>query len=299
MILTDRLSQEILNGTYRIVLLSPEMLLGRKFVDGILRNQSFINRVYSVVIDEAHCISHWGADFRKKYAQIGSIRVFLPQSTPFIALSASLTPRVTWDIVQKLQLNRSNFLHLNLGNDRPNVSLIVRAIHNTISSYTDLNFVIPSSVREASEIPKTWIYADNINTGAEIVDHLRTLLPHHDTSLHSTIRPYNAVLDTEYRDEAMRRFKIGDIRILVCTDAAGMVHSGNLFEDMRLLIHCDYRGAMCRTLRLSYNGSYQQNSPTSSNVPDVLREDPVGQALQCFLLSPWHSQSFYTKTSQK
>src|SRR6267142_3744722 len=195
MILADGLSQEILNGTYRIVLLSPEMLLGQQFVDGILWNQRFINQIYSVVIDEAHCILHWGADFRKKYAQIGSIRAFLPQSTPFIALSASLTPCITRDIMQKLQLNRSKFLHLNLGNDRPNVLLVVHAIHNPISSYTDLNFVILSFVQKASEIPKTWIYADNINTGTEIVDHLCTLLPHHDMSLHSTIWPYNAVLD--------------------------------------------------------------------------------------------------------
>ena len=198
------------------------MLLSRQFVDSVLRHRTFRRQIYSVVVDEAHCISHWGVDFRKKYAQIGSVRAFLPQNTPFIALSASLTRRVTRDIVEKLQLDRAKSLHLNLGNDRQTVSLVVRPIHNTIGSYTDLNFVIPSSAQTASQVPKTWIYADNINTGTEIVDHLRSLLPQ-DASLHGIIRPYNAVLDSEYRDEAMRCFKNGDIRVLVCTDAAGMV----------------------------------------------------------------------------
>lgn len=200
------------------------MLLGWQFMDSVLKNRTFATRVYSVVIDEAHCISHWGADFRKKYALLGSIRAFLPRNIPFIALSASLTRRVSRDIIYRLQLDRSNFLHLNLGNDRPTVSLIVRAIHNAMCLYTDLDFVIPPSIQMPSDIPKTWIYADNINTGTEIVDHLRTLLPH--ASMHGIIRPYNAVLDTEYRHEAMQRFKDGDIRVLICTDAAGMVRPG-------------------------------------------------------------------------
>lgn len=202
------------------MLISPEMLLSRRFIDSGLRNPDFAARVYSVIVDEAHCISHWGADFRKKYGQIGMVRVFLPRSTPFIAVSASLTRRVTRDIVEKLQLSRSGFLYKNMGNDQANVSLVVRAIQNTMSSYTDLDFIVPSRVATASEIPKTWIYADNINTGGEIIDHLRTLLPDH---LHGVVRPYNAVHGHEYRTAAMKAFREGSVRILVCTDAAGMV----------------------------------------------------------------------------
>lgn len=67
--------QDINSGVYRIVLISPEMLLSQTFIDGVLRNHDFASQVYSVVIDEAHCISHYGADFRKKYASIGMIRV--------------------------------------------------------------------------------------------------------------------------------------------------------------------------------------------------------------------------------
>ena len=243
-----------MTGTYRIVLISPEMLLGQQFMDNVLKSQAFATRIYSVVIDEAHCISHWGADFQKKYALLGSIRAFLPQKTPFIALSASLTHHVSRDIIHQLQLDWSNFLHLNLGNDWPTVSLIVCAIHNAMCSYTDLDFVIPPSIQRPSDILKTWIYADNINTGAEIIDHLRTLLPH--ASMHGIIRPYNAVLDTEYRHEAMQCFKNGDIRVLVCTDAAGMVCPGKCIINALAHEHTD-RAAMSQMLISSYNGNCQ------------------------------------------
>lgn len=196
------------------------MLTSKRFIDGVLRKPEFASRVYSLIVDEAHCISHWGASFRKKYGTIGSIRIYLPRDTPVIALSASLTRRVTHDIMEKLQIFRSTCIYKNLGNDRPNVSLVVRAIHNTQQSFSDLNFVVPSDTTEAAAIPKTWIYCDNINTGLEIIDHLRTLLP---PDLHGVVRPYNAVLSTEYRSEAMKQFREGEVRVLVCTDAAGMV----------------------------------------------------------------------------
>ncbi|KZV63276.1 P-loop containing nucleoside triphosphate hydrolase protein [Peniophora sp. CONT] len=216
---TKQRLEEIVAGQYRIVLISPEMLLGKRFVNRVLRNNAFASRVYSVVVDEAHCISHWGADFRKKYAKLGSIRVFLPRSTPFIAVSASLTRQVTRDVVHSLQFSRGPYLYKNLGNDRTNVSLVVRSIFNSQSSYADLDFVVPDGVHDLDDIPKTWIYIDNIDDGNAIIDRLRSLLPAH---LQECVRPYNAVLSSEYRDEAMRYFREGKIRIMICTDAAGM-----------------------------------------------------------------------------
>jgi superfamily II DNA helicase RecQ len=195
------------------------MLVSRRFMNDILRNQNFLSRVYAIVIDEAHCISHWGAAFRKKYGTLGVVRAFLPKPTPVIAISASLTRRVCRDISQKLQFP-AGYLYKNLGNDRPNVSIVVRAIHNPLHSYSDLDFLIPANVTHDEDLKKIWIYADNIEVGAEIIDHLRALLPDH---LHAVIRPYNAVHSVDYRTVAMEHFKSGKIRIMVCTDAAGMV----------------------------------------------------------------------------
>ncbi|KAI0309836.1 P-loop containing nucleoside triphosphate hydrolase protein [Amylostereum chailletii] len=209
---------DICQGKYKIVLLSPEMMQSRRFINDVLRNPDFTRRIYSVVVDEAHCISYWGALFRKKYGSMGMIRVFLPRGTPIIAVSASITARVRQDIALKLQFPL-NYQYCNLGNDRSNVSIVVRAIHNPIQSYTDLDFVVPSTITSRDELQKTWIYADNIDTGGEIIDYLRERLPQ---NLWDAIRPYNVVHGYQYRHRAMSGFQSGEIRILVCTDAAGM-----------------------------------------------------------------------------
>jgi Lhr-like helicase len=83
--------------------------------------------------------------------------------------------------------------------------------------YADLDFI----VTDLGEI-NTFVYADNIATGVEIIDHLNALLPP-EGQARGLIRPYNAALSKEYRREAMAQFKRGEIRVLVCTDAAGMV----------------------------------------------------------------------------
>ncbi|KAH9166102.1 P-loop containing nucleoside triphosphate hydrolase protein [Lactarius sanguifluus] len=210
--------KEICAGCYQIVLVSPEMMLSGRFINDVLRNHDLLSRVYAIIVDDAHCISHWGAAFREKYGSLGVVRAFLPKPTPVIAVSASLTQRVCRDITQKLQF-QAGYVYKNLGNDRPNVSIVVRAIHNPLHSYTDLNFLIPASVRQGEDLKKTWVYADNIEVGAEIIDHLRTLLPNH---LHGVIRPYNAMHSIDYRTVTMDQFRSGKIRVLVCTDAAGM-----------------------------------------------------------------------------
>ncbi|KAI0363847.1 P-loop containing nucleoside triphosphate hydrolase protein [Pilatotrama ljubarskyi] len=198
--------RDILAMKYQIILLSPEMLQSRTFMNRVLRNSSFMRNIISMFIDEAHCIAHWGADFRKKYGSLGKIRAFLPRGTPVIAVTATLTARVRRTI------------H------------IVRACEHPLNTYADLEFVIPpsTSLRGASDIPKTYIYIDNIATGAEVIDYLAGRLEQHmaqHPGCHITpgvIRPFNATLSHEYRSLAMAHFRAGSIRILVCTDAAGM-----------------------------------------------------------------------------
>ncbi|KAJ6451326.1 P-loop containing nucleoside triphosphate hydrolase protein [Mycena sanguinolenta] len=204
---------EIVSGEHQIVLISPEMALSRRFIREVLRNPEFGRRVLSVVVDEAHVVSHWGASFRKKYGTLGIIRAFLPRGTPIVAFSATLPARIRTDVLSKLQFSRN---YLSIGNDRPNVSLIVRAIQHPLNSYADLDFVA-HGIKEK----KGFIYADNIATGVEIQDHVEELLPP-ELRGKGLIRPYNAALSKEYRREAMRLFKSGEIRILICTDAAGM-----------------------------------------------------------------------------
>jgi superfamily II DNA helicase RecQ len=205
-----------------MVIISPEMMLSKRFVTNVLRNPEMRTRVLSVVIDEAHVVSHWGSGFRKKYGTLGILRALLPKDTPMVAMSATLPSRVQRDVLKKLQFEEKKYTYLNLGNDRPNVSLVVRSIQNTLGSYTDLDFLIPRGVREAGEVKKTFIYSDNIAVGSDMMEHL------YDIGLEGfraagIIRTYSSAFSAKYRRDVMELFKTGVVRILICTDAAGMV----------------------------------------------------------------------------
>jgi superfamily II DNA helicase RecQ len=200
------------------------MLQSRRFVEKVLRRPEFGPRVLSVFVDEAHCVSHWGASFRKKYATIGIVRAFLPRSTPMIAVTATLTPVVQRDVLQKLEFDPNNYIFVNIGNDRPNVAQVVRAMEHPMNSFRDIDFVIPDSINSPADIPKTFVYADDIAVSAELSDHLNGRVDAKFRHL-GLVRPYNAAMSKTYRRTALRLFKAGIIRVLVCTDAAGMVCS--------------------------------------------------------------------------
>lgn len=197
------------------------MLLSKRFTSKVLQNQEFQRRVLSVVVDEAHVVSHWGASFRKKYGSLGVVRSILQKGTPIVAVSATLPERVRKDVLDKLQFDLQNYLSIDIGNDRPNVSIVVRAIENPLNTYSDLDFVLDGITDDPASVKKSFVYADNIAVGTEIIDHLDGLVPEALKPL-GIIRPYSAAFDQDYRNELMRLFREGVVRVLVCTDAAGM-----------------------------------------------------------------------------
>ncbi|CAA7263222.1 unnamed protein product [Cyclocybe aegerita] len=204
--ITEKL-KSIVKGDTQIILISPELLLSRRFIKEVLKNTEFKKRVLSVIIDEAHVISHWGSGFRKKYSELGIIRSFLLKLTPIVALSATLPAHVRREVLWVLRFDQKNFLDIDIGNDRPNVSIVIRGIQHPLNTYADLDFVINKLAEWPDDILKSFIYCDSIAMGTEIIDHLTDLLPEHLQ---------------DYRRAAMRAFKEGSVRILVCTDAAGM-----------------------------------------------------------------------------
>ena len=205
------------------MIISPEMILSKKFVKGVLQNPAMGSRVLSVVVDEAHVVSHWGSSFRKKYGTLGVLRALLPKGTPIVAMSATLPSRVRKDVLKKLQFDE-DFVDLKVGNDRPNVSIVVRAIQNTMNTYSNLNFLIPKGVKDIKEVPKTMVYADQVAVGVDMEDRLYDISPESFCET-GFIRPYSAAFSLEYRTTVMALFKAGVVRILICTDAAGMVSS--------------------------------------------------------------------------
>ena len=131
-----------------MVMISPELILSKRFVKSVLRNSEIFPRILSIVIDEAHVVSHWGSDFRKKYGSLGILHALVPKGTPFVAMSATLSDRVRRDVLSKLEFKNGTFLDLAIGNDRSNVSLVVRAIQNPMNAFSDLDFLIPHGITD-------------------------------------------------------------------------------------------------------------------------------------------------------
>ena len=197
-------------------------MLSKRFVTNVLRNSEMRERILSVVVDKAHVVSHWGSGFRKKYGTLGILRALLPKNTPMVAMSATLPSRVRRDVISKLQFDENNYTYLNLGNDRSNVSLVVRAIQNPINTYSDLDFLIPSTARDPNDVEKAFVYSDNITVGSDMMEHLYEISPDSFREA-GVIRTYSSAFSKKYRQQVMELFKTGHVRILICTDAAGMV----------------------------------------------------------------------------
>lgn len=214
--------KDVCKGKWQLVMISPEMILSKRFIKSVLRNSEMTCRILSIVVDEAHVVSHWGSGFRKKYGSLGILRALVPKGTPFVAMSATLSDRVRRDVLSKLQFNTGTFLDLAIGNDRPNVSLVVRAIQNPMNTFSDLDFLIPAGVTDPQQVKQAFVYADQVSTSDGMEKRLYSISP--DTFRDAgIIRLYSAAYSFTYRTEVMALFKAGIVRILICTDAAGMV----------------------------------------------------------------------------
>ncbi|EGN93326.1 hypothetical protein SERLA73DRAFT_156505 [Serpula lacrymans var. lacrymans S7.3] len=139
-------------------------------------------------------------------------------------LDGGVTEQRVWkesDVGEKLEFNQQNFVNIDIENNRENVSLVVREIQNPLKTYTDLNFIILTGIMQLQDTKKTFVYADNIAVGTEIIDHLIECLPteHRHSGI---IWLHNAAQGKAYQKEVIEMFCRGKVQILVCTDAAGM-----------------------------------------------------------------------------
>ena len=92
-----------------------------------------------------------------------------------------------------------------------------------MNTFADLDFIIPLQIDQLTDIPKTFLYTDDIPGGSSIVDYLNAKIAHMVFKDWGLVWPYNAAMSIQYCQEVMKLFKKGIVRVLVCTDAAGMV----------------------------------------------------------------------------
>ena len=206
----DNALNNALYGDFKFLYVSPERLGTRLF-------QSYVQEmnVSYIVVDEAHCISQWGYDFRPDYLQIGKLRELV--DAPVIALTATATPQVAEDIM--LRLGFKDKCLIKSGFERPNLSYIVRRCEDKLSQLLS----ICSSV-EGTGI----VYVRNRKKAEE----LSTFLAANGVS--SSF--YHAGLGQHSRTERQEQWKSDRIRVMVCTNAFGM---GIDKPDVRFVIHFD------------------------------------------------------------
>lgn len=199
-------------GDYKFLYLSPERLRTRLFRTRLERmNVSYL------VVDEAHCISQWGYDFRPDYLQIAEIRTLLPKDVPVIALTATATPVVAQDIMEKLSFRESNLIQGNF--ERPNLSYVVRKAEDKMGQLLKI----------CSGVNGSGIVYVSKRKNAE---DLSAFLSAHDISAEG----YHAGLERGERSAIQDRWKSGETRIIVSTNAFGM---GIDKPDVRFVCHFD------------------------------------------------------------
>lgn len=198
-------------GNYKFLYVSPERLDTEIFQ---IKLRSM--HVSFITVDESHCISQWGYDFRPAYLKIAEIRQLLP-GVPVIALTATATPEVVSDIQQRLQFRQENVFRMSF--ERKNLAYVVR---HTEDKESELLHILQRV--NGSGI----VYTRNRKKTKEISLFLNRN--------HITATFYHAGLNDETKDSRQKAWLKGEFRVMVATNAFGM---GIDKPDVRVVIHAD------------------------------------------------------------
>ena len=199
-------------GDYKFLYISPERLDSEIFQ---IKLRSM--KVCMITVDESHCISQWGYDFRPAYLKISDIRKLLP-GIPVLALTATATPEVVKDIQQRLGFEKENVFRMSF--ERSNLAYIVRRTENKAD---ELLHILKSVNGSAI------VYTRNRKKTKEIA----LLLNQNDI----TATFYHAGLSNELKDQRQKDWVSGTCRVMVATNAFGM---GIDKPDVRLVLHADF-----------------------------------------------------------
>ncbi len=207
-----RLLENAVFGAVKLLYVSPERLSSELFQTK-LRHM----KVSFICVDEAHCISQWGYDFRPSYLTIADIRKLLPEA-PVLALTATATPAVVDDIQERLGFRGKCVFRMSF--ERKNLAYVVR--HTGGSKEAELIHLLKST--QGSAI----VYARSRQRTRDYAE----LLSHEGVSA----TYFHAGLDNAEKDQRQRAWQVGEVRVMVATNAFGM---GIDKPDVRLVAHID------------------------------------------------------------
>ena len=208
----EQILKTVINSNCKFLFVSPERLETKLFLEYLPAIP-----ISLLAVDEAHCISQWGYDFRPPYLRIAAIREELP-GVPVLALTASATPEVQKDICNKLSVGR-NWKTFRQSFERPNLSYSIFEVDSKINKILNILKNVDGTAI---------IYCRSRKKTKEISD----LLTMHGMKTDY----YHAGLDSETRNKKQEEWINNKTRIMVCTNAFGM---GIDKPDVRIVIHAD------------------------------------------------------------
>ena len=233
----------VFQGEFSIVFLTPEYVCaggGQGFCSQVLKSKL---KVCCIAIDEAHCVSNWGHDFRPSYRNLNVFRKYLPD-VPIVALTATATPRVRQDIQTSLGLSRDNTFISIRSFDRPNLKLEIRqkcslsqdfewlvkryVVLELHESTTTTTKTTNRYATKSNNVGSAIVYCSTRKESEKVCMYLKSSLPD------VYVSNYHAGLNHEARRLAHLDFKTGKCKIICATTAFGM---GIDKADIRLVVH--------------------------------------------------------------
>jgi len=213
--------RELARGAYKLLYVTPERFRKQEFVD-LIRTR----RISLLAVDEAHCISEWGHDFRPDYTRLKEFRALLDNPVT-IALTATATPEVQTDIIRQLGLEKKEVTLFHEGIERPNLML---RVENPFGEEGKLAYILD----QVRPLPgNTIVYFSLIKTLETFSTHLLAAdIPH---------LCYHGKLDPDERRKVQNLFMEGEDRLILATNAFGM---GVDKDNIRRVIHAEIPGSM-------------------------------------------------------
>ena len=207
----NRTYEKCLYGNCKFLYVSPERLQSQSFLERLRQMP-----VKLVVVDEAHCISQWGYDFRPSFLRIVQVRKLFPK-VPVLALTATATPVVVEDIQRCLNFKASNVFSMSFA--RSNLSYVVRRIEEKLTELVHILRAVPGTAI---------VYVRSRKRTKQISDELNR------RGIHSDF--YHAGLYVEDKEDKQNKWTNNECRVMVATNAFGM---GIDKPDVRLVVHVD------------------------------------------------------------
>jgi ATP-dependent DNA helicase RecQ len=216
--------QAVADGRHCLLYVAPERFRKPEFLQALQHRY-----VQLLAVDEAHCISEWGHDFRPDYTRLAEFRELMGNPVT-VALTATATPDVQRDIVRQLGLQPEEVRLFHQGIDRPNLELTVELVWGQDEK---LQWIQQIADKHRPTAGSGIVYFTLIKTLAEFSDRLRELgLPH---------LTYHGDLERRQRRDVQNRFMTQDRQLVLATNAFGM---GVDKDSIRFVVHADVPGSM-------------------------------------------------------